>query len=115
MNDHLPPPDLDLTRLAYVAKYSAETLDLSQAQLQRLSGCSARQVSYFMNGKPICAGATHVLAAVLDIDLDMMLPVDTQLRIKDARRMHREFDGVCNPVEKQSLTPPVKRETEAAE
>lgn len=109
----LPSPEIDLARLAYVAKFRAEKLDLSQAELRRLSGCSARQVSYLMNGKAINAGATYMLAAVLRIDLCDMLPAETRAHLEKVGQRWDEFEGSSRTVYNQWLTPHVKRETEA--
>lgn len=112
----LPHPELDLTRLAYVAAARADEFGLSYTELQRCTGCSKRQISYLMNAKPINSGATFMLAEVLGIDLaGMFKSVTTSEHIARVRRMcadHQEAEKVAL---KQAVTPPVSRETEAAE
>ena len=112
----LPPPELDLTRLAYVARHLAEKHGLSYADLRRCSGCSARQISYLMNGKPINAGATFMLAEVLGIDLAAMFESPaTGEHVTRIRRMCAPQGVEEITLPHQTLTLPVSRETEAAE
>lgn len=101
----LPSAEIDLVRFGYVVRARLDEMDLSFDQASRLTGLSKRQLSYACNGKPICAGATHVLAALTDIDLDEMLPVVTQERLRRIRRLRKQY---------QAVTPPDTRETAEA-
>ena len=117
MTDRLPPPDLDLNRIAYVARHRADIMGLSYADLRAATGCSARQVSYLMNGKPISAGATYILTQVLDINLASMY-VDPAKHECIYAAMARRADFILRGrdfAKKQTVTPPVSRETEATE
>jgi hypothetical protein len=110
----LPSAELDLVRFAYVVKARLDELDLSFEQARRLTGLSKRQLSHACNGKAICAGATHVLAALCDIDLDTMLPVETQTMLHRVRRLRMQMDelGIHAGNERnQTVTPPDPRET----
>lgn len=111
MPDDLPPAELDLVRFQYVARHRAEAMDLSYTQLTRLTGISRRQISDAMNGKRIGAGPTYVLCAALGIDMDTLLPVETQERLWRIRRMAQEVDAQEKAECDQSVTPPVTRET----
>lgn len=116
----MPAAEIDLTRFAYVAQHRAEALDLSYTQIQRLTGVSRRQISDAMNGKRIGAGATYVLAVVLGIDMDTLLPMETQERLWRIRRLHAENEKqeawsaeTANEktTPEQAVTPVVTRET----
>ncbi len=102
-------PEIDLTRLGYVARHRADCLDLSYADLRQMTGASARQISYLMNGKPINAGATFVLTQVLGIDLADMLPAETAKRLASLRKQRCAREE--NTAEYQCVTPLVPRET----
>ena len=113
----LPSAEIDLVRFAYVVRARLDELDLSFEQVRRLTGLSKRQLSYACNGKQICAGATHVLAVLCDIDLDGMLPVETQETLHRVRRLRMQMlelgvsgEGLHN----HAVTPPVSREAGVA-
>lgn len=109
----LPSAELDLVRFAYVVKARLDELDLSFEQVRRLTGLSKRQLSYACHGKPICAGATHVLAVLCDIDLDTMLPLETQEMLHRVRRLRKQMQelGISENSEQiHAVTPPVSRE-----
>lgn len=88
----LPSAEIDLEMFGYTIAARANAMDLSQADLCRLTGLSRRQVSFAFNGKPICAGATHVLAVALAINLDAMLPPRLQERIASIRRLYADAE-----------------------
>ncbi len=101
----LPSCEFDLTRFAYVLKSRMDDLALSYTQICALTGCSRRQVSYALNGKPVCAGATWMLAKLAQIDLAEMLPTPTRERLFHIRKIQQ----------KHAVTPLVTREMEGAE
>jgi hypothetical protein len=113
----LPSAEIDLVRFAYVVKARLDELDLSFDQVRRLTGLSKRQLSYACNGKPICAGATHVLSVLCDIDLDGMMPIETQETLHRVRRLRLQMQelGVRAEHERNhAVTPPVSREAGVA-
>lgn len=97
--------ELDLTRLAYIAKHRCEEMSFSYSQLQTLTGASRRQISYVMNGKPVNAAATFLICEVLDIDLAEMLPPDLAKMLVSVRELKKSIDN-------QPVTPRVARETD---
>lgn len=97
-------PGLDLEKLGYVAAERREALGLTTRRLAEIAYCSPRQVSYLMNGKPVCAFATFMLCETLGIDFSEMLAPDAKARLMAIRDKHESE-------QKQVVTPHVQRET----
>ena len=104
MPEPLPPPHLDLVRFGYVLKHRIEAEGFSYRDVRRLTGVPITQVCRAVNGRPVEAGATHVLAVAFGIDLDTMLAAATAERLRKIRRQIANENGAL------AVSPPVSRE-----
>lgn len=93
--------EIDRVRFGYVLKHRLDDLGLSYRQIRSLLGISVRQTSHAVNGKPVDAGATHLLARLCQIELDEMFPVETQEKLKSIKKVQQE----------QTVTPVLSHET----
>lgn len=97
----LPDCDIDHIRFGYCLKAEIDALDLSYREAARVTGCSPRQISFAVNGRPVSAAATFLLAELAGIDLADMLPPALAERCQRIRNLRR-----C-----QGVTPDDPRET----
>lgn len=111
--------DIDRERLAFVMMGRLKEMELTQAQLARLSGATTRQISFIKQGLKVEAGAVIAVALVLRLDLWGLFSGDNFDRLKAVQQRHAVHDRLCeteahvakNDQQKQTVTPEVSRET----
>lgn len=117
--------DIDRERLAYVMAARLGELEISQAQLARLTGATTRQISFIKEGRKVEAGAVIVICLALEIDMaglfsgpdfDRLAMVLNRLESPSISTCACETgpNGAKNHELKQPVTPDVSRETRSA-
>lgn len=101
---------IDHERFAYLVSARLQELKLSYRLVSELSGVSTRQISDAVNGNPIGAGSTIMLAIVCGISVDEMFSGSKLERLKRVQSVYND-EGIG--VKFQTVTPKVSHETQS--